>query len=63
MLKLMVDTWEPILGRYRARAGHDAEAMPTWTDFYDEYRQELPTPSPAAPSHLTDDQLIHFIRT
>ena len=22
MLKLMVDTWEPILGRYRARVGH-----------------------------------------
>ncbi|MCP4449807.1 MAG: hypothetical protein GY811_31415, partial [Myxococcales bacterium] len=42
MLKLMVDTWEPILGTYRARAGHDAEAMPTWADFYDEYRQELP---------------------
>lgn len=67
MLKLMVDTWEPILGRYRARAGHGdgehTEAMPTWADFYAEYRQELPTPSPAEPFVLTDDQLIHFIRT
>ena len=46
MLKLMVDTWEPILGRYRARVGHGdgehTEALPTWADFYAEYRQELP---------------------
>ena len=67
MLKLMVDTWEPILGRYRARVGRGdgeyIEAMPTWADFYDEYRQELPTPTAADPFVLTDDHLIQFIRT
>ena len=31
-LKLMIDTWEPILGRYRGSGAAD-EAPPTWNDF------------------------------
>ena len=63
MLRLMQDTWEPILARYRASGRDTAEDMPTWEDFRAEYERELPTPTVAAPFSLTDEQLIHFIRT
>lgn len=47
MLKLMIDTWEPILERWRISGGRADEAMPTWAAFRQEYAQELPEPSPA----------------
>ena len=63
MLKLMACTWEPILGRFRGHAdGSRAEDMPTWDDFRTEYARELPGPTPARSSTLTDDLLIDFIR-
>ena len=33
VLKLMINTWESILGRYKRHGDHNEEAMPAWEDF------------------------------